>query len=155
RRAAAMAEKVGAKVRFVEAVEMRQRGIPPAFLCGALEGSGGTLHPGKMVLGLRRAALAAGISVFEQARVQQVQQGPSPSVRTARGTVSAERVVVTANAWAREIGFPGQKVLPLYVTLCETAPLSDAQLEAIGGWPGREGIYTAHEVLESYRLTAT
>jgi hypothetical protein len=40
------------------------------------------------------------------------------------------------------------------VTLFETEPLSAAQLAAIGGWPGREGIYTAQESLLSYRLTA-
>lgn len=154
RRAAAVAEKVGAAVRFVEAAEMRRRGIPPAFLCGALEGSGGTLNPGKMVLGLRRAALDAGIPIYEQTPVQQVQEGPRPRVRAPRGTVTGDRVVMATNAWTGEIGHPRRNVAPLYITLCETAPLDDAQLEAIGGWPGREGIYTAHEVLESYRLTA-
>jgi glycine/D-amino acid oxidase-like deaminating enzyme len=154
RRAAAVAEKVGAKVRFVEPDEMRARGIPPAFLCGALEGSGGTLNPGKLVLGLRRAALEAGVRICEQSPVIAVQEGPRPTVRTARGTVRAERLVMATNAWTREIGRAGRRIAPLYITLCESAPLSDAQLEAIGGWPGREGIYTAHEALESYRLTA-
>ena len=32
--------------------------------------------------------------------------------------------------------------------------MSAEQLAAIGGWTGREGIYTAHESLLSYRLTA-
>ena len=154
RRAATVAEQVGARVRFVEPGEMRARGIPPAFLCGALEGSGGTLHPGKLVLGLRRAALAAGVVVFEQTPVLRVQEGATPTVRTARGAVRADRVVLATNAWTGEIDRPVRKVAPLYVTLCETARLSDAQIAAIGGWPGREGIYTAHEVLESYRLTA-
>ncbi len=44
-------------------------------------------------------------------------------------------------------------VYPLYDTLFETAPLTGLQLERLG-WSGREGIYTAHESLESYRLTA-
>ena len=61
---------------------------------------------------------------------------------------------MATNAWTREIGAPGRKLLPLYVTLFETHPLDDAQLAAIGGWPRREGVYTAHEILESYRLTA-
>lgn len=154
RRAAAVAEKVGARVRFVEAAEMRARGIPPAFLCGALEGSGGTLNPGKMVLGLRRAALAAGVVIHERTPVLRVRADGGPAVTTARGVVRADRVVLATNAWTSEVEGAARKVAPLYITLCETAPLSDAQLAAIGGWPGREGIYTAHEVLESYRLTA-
>jgi gamma-glutamylputrescine oxidase len=39
-----------------------------------------------------------------------------------------------------------------HVYLFATAPLTTAQRTAIG-WRGREGIYTAHEMLESYRLT--
>jgi glycine/D-amino acid oxidase-like deaminating enzyme len=154
RRAADVANKVGANVRFLEPEEMRARGLPPAFLCGALEGAGGTFDPGKLVLGLRRAALGAGVRIYEGTRVTQVVNGAQPVVRTVEGTLRAERVVMASNAWTREIGAPGAKLIPLYVTLFETAPLDDAQLAALGGWPGREGVYTAHEILESYRLTA-
>ena len=154
RRAAEVALTVGAPVHFREQAEMRARGLPPAFLCGALEGAGGTLDPGKMVLGLRRAALAAGVRIHEDTPVTGVTAGTSPAVRTTRGTVRAERVVMASNAWTREIGPPGGRIVPLYVTLFETAPLDDAQLAALGGWPNREGVYTAHEILESYRLTA-
>ena len=69
RRATESALAVGARVRFVEPGEMRERGIPKAFLCGAMEEAGGTLHTGKLVLGLRRAALDAGIRIYEQTRV--------------------------------------------------------------------------------------
>ena len=41
---------------------------------------------------------------------------------------------------------------PLRVSLFETEPLSQEQRDGLG-WPGREGIYTAHEALENYRLT--
>jgi glycine/D-amino acid oxidase-like deaminating enzyme len=154
RRAAEVADKLGANVRFLEPAAMRELGIPPAFLCGALEGAGGTLDPGKLVLGLRRAALRAGVRIHEGTRVAELQLGAKPRVRTSQGTLRAERVVMASNAWTREIGPPGRKLLPLYVTLFESAPLGDAQLAALGGWRRREGIYTAHEMLESYRLTA-
>jgi glycine/D-amino acid oxidase-like deaminating enzyme len=141
-------------LRFLEREEMRTRGLPPAFLCGALEGAGGTLDPGKLVLGLRRAALAAGVRIHEGTRVTRVEDGAAPVLRTSQGAVRAERVVMASNAWTREIGAPGARLVPLYVTLFETEPLDDSQLAAIGGWPRREGVYTAHEILESYRLTA-
>jgi glycine/D-amino acid oxidase-like deaminating enzyme len=133
---------------------MRARGLPPAFLSGALEGAGGTLDPGRLVLGLRRAAIAAGVRIHEGTAVTQVMDGPTPMVRTDRGTLRAERIVLASNAWTRELGAPGKKMLPLHDTLFDTAPLSGAQLAALGGWPRREGVYTAHEMLESYRLTA-
>jgi glycine/D-amino acid oxidase-like deaminating enzyme len=154
RKATAAARAIGARVRFIEPGEMRERGIPKAFLCGALEEAGGTLHPGKLVMGLRRAALDAGIRIYEQTKVQHVTRDTPARVITDRCTVSADRVVMASNAWTPEIGEPGHRLFAFNVTLFETDPLTDAQVDAIGGWPGREGIYTAHESLVSYRLTA-
>jgi gamma-glutamylputrescine oxidase len=148
------ARALGARTRFVEAGEMRERGLPKAFICGALEEAGGTLHPGRLVLGLRRAALERGIRIFEQTTVTGVEPATPMRVIATRGSVSAERVLMATNAYAPEVGRPGQRLCPLYITLFETAPLTDAQLESIGGWNGREGIYTAHESMETFRLTA-
>lgn len=119
RRAAEVAAKMGAKVRFLASAEMRERGIPASFLCGALEAAGGTLHPGKLMLGLRSAALQAGIRIYEQTPVLQVQEGVRATLRTPRGTLRADRLVMASNAYTREIGRPGRKVFALYVTLFE------------------------------------
>ena len=154
RKAVTTAESLGAKIRFVEGSEMRERGIPRAFLSGAMEILGGTLHPGNYVAGLRQAAINAGIPVYEQTAVTEISKDRQPKVFTERGIVSADKIVMATNAFTPDIGKPGHRIVPLYVTLFETEPLSDEQLDAIGGWTGREGIYTAHESMESYRLTA-
>ncbi len=153
RKAAAVAADLGARVRFLDRDQMRARGVPPAFLSGALEESGGTLDPGKYVMGLRRAVLDAGIKLYEQTPVEEILDGPRPAVRTGVGVVKAERVVLATNAYTPALGQLRHTVYPLYDTLFETAPLTSAQRAALG-WHGREGIYTAHESLESYRLTA-
>jgi glycine/D-amino acid oxidase-like deaminating enzyme len=153
REATQAAVALGAKMHFVEAGEMRERGLPRAFPCGAMEEAGGTLHTGKFVLGLRAAALARGIRIHEGTAVERIEESRPLRVVTRGGSVRAERLVLAANAYAGEIGRPGERISPLYITLFETAPLSDAQIAAIGGWKGREGVYTAHESMESYRLT--
>jgi glycine/D-amino acid oxidase-like deaminating enzyme len=153
RKAAAVAAEIGARVRFLDCDEMRARGVPPAFLSGALEEAGGTLDPGKYVTGLRRAVLDAGIKLYEQTAVQEILDAPRPCVRTDGGTVKAERVVLATNAYTPALGHLRYTVFPLYDTLFETAALTSAQLASLG-WQGKEGIYTAHESLESYRLTA-
>jgi gamma-glutamylputrescine oxidase len=61
--------------------------------------------------------------------------------------------VLATNAYTVELGRLRTTTYPLHDTLFESAPLGAAQLAELG-WPGREGIYTAHESLESYRLTA-
>lgn len=154
RRAALAARELGVHMRFIEHGEMRERGLAPTFLSGALEEIGGTLHPGKLIMGLRRCAIDAGVRLYEKSPAVEVQAAPEVLVRTASGSVKADKLVLTTNAYTPEIGPPGQYVMPFYVTMFETLPLSDAQLEAIGGWKGREGIMTAHESMESFRLTA-
>jgi gamma-glutamylputrescine oxidase len=153
RKAASVAAELGARVRFLDCDDLRARGVPPAFLSGALEESGGALDPGKYVMGLRRAVLDAGITLYEQTSVEEILEGPRLSVRTPAGTVKADRIVLATNAYTPALGHLRYTVYPLYDTLFETAPLTSAQLAALG-WQGKEGIYTAHESLESYRLTA-
>jgi gamma-glutamylputrescine oxidase len=152
-RATSIAAQVGAHVQFLDRAEMRRRQLPPAFIAGAWEERGGTLDPGRYVTGLRRAALAANVKLHEQTPVQEIIAGPRPRVRTPRGTVTADAVVLATNAYTVELRHLRTTIYPLHDTLFESVPLSAAQRAELG-WPGREGIYTAHESLESYRLTA-
>jgi gamma-glutamylputrescine oxidase len=152
RKAAETAAALGGHVRFLASDQMRERGLPPAFSFGVLEERGGTLHPGRYVMGLRRAAIDAGVKMFERSPVTAVRDGVAPRVRTGGGTVTADRVVLATNAYTGRIGWKRRAVAPLRVALFETEPLPEAVLARLG-WRGREGIYTAHEILESYRLT--
>ena len=154
RRATARARALGARLRFIEPGEMRERGLPRAFLCGSLEEAGGTLHPGKLVLGLRGIALERGIRIFEGTTVERIEHGRPSCIVTSGGTVTAGKVLLASNAYSGEIARPGHRIVPVYISMFESAPLSTEQRAAIGGWHGREGIYTAHESMESYRLTA-
>jgi len=154
RRKMQMGVDLGAPARFLDAAEMRARGIPPAFLFGALSQNGGTLHPGKYVMGLRRAALRAGVRIYENtALLSYDDRGPLVRCRTAKGGASAPFLVLAANAYTPQLGVLGDKVTPIKVSAVETEPLSAAQLKSLG-WPGREGIVTSHVTMESHRLTA-
>ena len=143
---------LGAEARFLPHSEMRQRGIPPAFLCGALSEIGGTLDPGKYALGLRRAAIEAGVQIFEGSPVVGIEEGEPVRVRTLTGSVTADACVLATNAYTPALGHLKRKVIPIRVSAIETEPLSGEQREALG-WPNREGLITAHYLLESHRVT--
>ncbi|WP_175767059.1 NAD(P)/FAD-dependent oxidoreductase [Burkholderia cenocepacia] len=145
--------ELGSPAQFLDGAAMRERGIPPAFLFGAYVPGGGTLDPGKYVAGLRRAALAAGVKLYENTALLDFDAGETVRVRTARGSASAPVLVLATNAYTPQLGLLGDKVMPLRVSALETEPLSDAQLAALG-WPNREGIVTSHLTMESHRLTA-
>lgn len=155
RRTAELAASLGVALTFLPEEEMRRRRLPSVFRFGVLEHCGGHLHPGKYVLGLRRAALAAGVRIFENTRVTAIKEYRFPiEVLTARGTVRADKLVVATNAYTPEtLNRMRSKVFPMRDSLFRTARLEPAQLDALG-WSGREGIYTAHESMESYRLSA-
>ena len=154
RRAAGTGAELGAELTYLDGAEMRRRAIPPAFTFGVLEGCGGHLHPGKYVLGLRAAAIKAGVRVYEQSPVTAIDEGPQVRARTAEGSASAKCLVIATNAFTPvTLKRFGSRLCPVRVSLFRTPPLS-AEQRARLGWPGREGIYTAHEILESYRLTA-
>lgn len=144
---------LGSPAQFLDGAALRARGIPPAFLFGCHFPGGGTLDPGKYVTGLRRAALAAGVRLYENTALLDFDAGATVRARTARGTASAPVMVLATNAYTPQLGVLDDKVMPLRVSALETEPLSDAQL-AMLGWPNREGIVTPHLTMESHRLTA-
>jgi glycine/D-amino acid oxidase-like deaminating enzyme len=145
--------ELGSPAQFLDHAEMRARGIPPAFLFGAWYPSGGTLDPGKYVMGLRRAALQAGVKIYENTALLSYAGGKTVKVQTAHGSASAPFLVLATNAYTPQLGLLGNKVAPLRVSAIETEPLSAQQLASLG-WPRREGLVTPHWTMESHRLTA-
>lgn len=152
-RAAEAASACGVAGTILERDEMRRRGLPQAFTRGYFEPHGGILHPGRYVRGLARAAVAGGAVLFERSRVTGIDEGALTVVRTPRGTVRCRHVVLATNAYTPDLGYLRRSGVRLHVQLFRTAPLDARQLAAVD-WHERQGIYTAHEMLESYRLTA-
>lgn len=152
-RAARIGAALGADVEFLERDAIGKRGLPPCFIAGVLERPGGTLHPARYVRGLRTAALAAGVALYERTPVLRLDEGPRIVLTTPRGTVSAERVVLATNAYTPELGYLRHLVVPLWSSLFRTAPIDAGERRALG-WRGREGVYTAHDLFECYQLTS-
>lgn len=152
-KAAGAARQLGGAMRMLEDAEPAERGLPRFVSCGYLEERGGVLHPGKYVRALRELAVEAGTRLYESTPVDAIADGPRVRVETPRGSVSAPLCAIATNAYTPRLGRLRSAVAPLYVSLFATEPLTDEQRERVG-WAGGEGIYTAHEVLESYRWTA-
>lgn len=145
--------RLGTLSQFLDERELRERDIPSAFLFGSFAPNGGTLDPGKYVLGLRRAAIDAGIRIFEGSPLLSFEEGTVVRCITPNGTATAPHVVLATNAYTPQLDVLRRKVVPLRVSAIETTPLTSEQMKALG-WQGREGIVTPHMVMESHRLTA-
>jgi glycine/D-amino acid oxidase-like deaminating enzyme len=151
-RAAAAAAALGLDGELLEPEAMWRRGLPRKFTRGFLMRRGGILHPGRYVRGLRRVALAAGAVLHEHTPVVHLEDGDPLVLTMPGGRLRAREVVLATNAYTPELGWLRSRVLRLHVYLFATAPLGERHRLKLG-WKGREGVYTAHEMLESYRLT--
>jgi gamma-glutamylputrescine oxidase len=154
-KAADAARQTGAAMRMLDQSELAERGLPRCVACGYLEERGGVLHPGKYVRALREQALDAGARLCEATPVDAITEDGAARVRveTPRGSASAPVCVIATNAYTPRLGRLRSAVAPLQVSMFATEPLTPEQRERVG-WAGGEGIYTAHEILESYRWTA-
>ena len=89
----------GRPVRMLDAAETARVTGMTGYAGALLDPSGGQLNPLALVRGLVRAAHAAGVQLFARSPVEHVARtGAGFEVRTAHGTVRAERVILTTNA---------------------------------------------------------
>jgi glycine/D-amino acid oxidase-like deaminating enzyme len=90
--------------RPLTGAEIAARTGSRSFLAGIHDPTAATLHPGKWVRGLRGVALKAGVRIYENTAMTRLERRSPPVVRTAKGSVTAGRVVLTMNAWS--LGLP-------------------------------------------------
>jgi glycine/D-amino acid oxidase-like deaminating enzyme len=88
-----------------------------------------SLHPGKLVRGLARAAEERGATVFEGTTLTGIEPG---RVTTTEGTVLADRVVVATEAWGSSLPAVGRRILPLYSLVLATEPLPEEVWARVG-----------------------
>jgi len=113
----------------------------------------GTVHPGKLVRGLKRVALELGVRIFEYTpHLDNAQKAGHIEVRTPHGMVSAKKVLLATNAWAAGHKRIRSRVSAIRDRIVVTEPLTPEQLASIG-WQNRQGIYDTRTQLNYMRLT--
>jgi len=140
-------------VRWIDGEEMYARVRSPAYLGAWWEPGCGLLNPQKWVEGLKRIACAKGAMLFEKTRVTDVRrQRGRFCLATARGTVTADKIVYATNGYTHLLPRMWARQMPAFVYMVATQPLSPEQRAAIG-WAGREGIEDGRNFMHFYRLT--
>lgn len=143
-----------------DAVKLDKAGIrseikSPIFHAGTWSRKrGGTLHPGKLVRGLKRAALELGVRLFENTpHLRNFRRGTCIVVETPRAKIIANKVLLATNAWAAGHRHISRRVAAIRDRIVVTEPLNREQMEKVG-WQHRQGIYDTRTQLNYMRLTA-
>ncbi len=111
-------------IRFVDRNEARAMAGSDRFHGGILDTDAGHIHPLNYALGLARTARDAGVSIFENTFAESYANGPPATVRTAKGTVTADFVALGCNGYlGRLAGKAAGKIMPINNYVIATEPL--------------------------------
>lgn len=142
-------------LRLLSAEETRAELNSLLYLGGAIDPGWGTVHPIKLVDGLKREAVRLGVRFFERTLVTQLDVADDGVlVKAAMGCVKADKIVLATNAYTHLI-FPKllHRYIPLYDYVLVSEPLSGQQLASIG-WRNRQAMIDGRTFFNYYRLTA-
>lgn len=141
------------ELRLLDREELKEYVGSDAYLGGMYNGGNGHLHPLNLCIGEARAAENMGARIFEQSRAVNIVHGDKVRIRTAEGSVLADRVVLAGNAYLGDL-VPqlASRVLPACSSVIATEPLSDAQVKAL--LPGDVAVCDPRTALDYFRLSA-
>jgi glycine/D-amino acid oxidase-like deaminating enzyme len=147
-----LAERLGVGPwRRLSPEEAAARAGSPAHLGGVLDTSAATVQPAALALGLRRAALDAGVRIYEGSPITDIDRGTPAVLSTARGKLRASRVVIAMNAWAARFPELRRALVVLSSDIVATAPAADALAKT--GWTRGEAITDSQLRVDYYRTT--
>ncbi len=114
----------------------------------------GTVHPGKLVRGLKQLAEYLGVEIYESTpHVKNHRSSTGIEVITPNAIITANKVLLATNAWAAGHKRIKSRVSAIRDRIVVSEPLSDEQMSLIG-WENRQGIYDTRTQLNYLRLTS-
>jgi len=136
-------------VAFMDKAETAERLGSSLYHCGVRDTGTGHIHPLKLIVGLAKAAKAAGADIFEMTKASSIRQsGGKTQIDTPAGTISADRVLIAANAYIGNLEpVTAAHVMPIRSFIGATVPL-DKFPSVI---PGSESIADSRFVVRYFR----
>ena len=149
----ALWEKHGhTKLDMLDEKTIRQRVGTERYVGGLLDNSGGHFHPLNLVLGEAAAVESLGGTIYEDSEVIKVEEGEKTKVYTKNGSVTANFLVVSGNAYLGGL-IPKleSKAIPCGTQVITTEPLSkELQKQLI---PMDNCVEDCNYLLDYYRLS--
>ncbi|ASJ73742.1 NAD(P)/FAD-dependent oxidoreductase [Granulosicoccus antarcticus] len=126
--------EAGARIETIEADDVETMTGSPEYRFALLHRSGGHVQPLSLTRGYASAAVARGARIFCGTRVKELKRSNERwQVRTPGGSVTAQQVVMTTNAYTSAAPWPKlQKTFyPLVSISIATAPLTQEQQASV------------------------
>jgi len=134
---------------LLDAAQLRAELDAPGFHGGFLDHRGGHLHPLNYAYGLADAARAAGVRLFENSEVLQIDTGSGVRVVTAAGEVRARYGVLAGDALLGDlVPALAARIMPIGGYVVATEPLDMSPI------PGDRAVSDSRFVVDYFRLSA-
>lgn len=120
------------EVRAVSGDEMQDMLGTKVYFGGWLDSGAGHLHPLNYALGLARAAMEAGVRIFENSGTTRYSASGKIMVETLNATVTADFLVLAGNAYLQRLEprIVG-KIMPINNFILATEPLTQTDAQAL------------------------
>ena len=140
------------KLELLDRDAIRARVGTDRYVGGAIDQSGGHIHPLNLALGEAAALESRGGVIHEHSEVLQILPGEPATVKTAQGEVRAEFVVLAGNAYLGGL-VPelGAKSMPCGSQIVATEPLDDAVARRL--LPQDNCVEDCNYLLDYFRLS--
>ena len=140
-------------LRYVERDELRTLVASERYLSGTFDSVSGHLHPLNYTLGLARAAVAAGVRIFEGSRALSFERGDTVRVATARGEVRCRQLALCGNAYIGSTAPAlARKIMAVGTYIVATEPLGAARARTL--ITNNAAVTDINWVLDYFRLSA-
>ncbi|WP_299349281.1 FAD-binding oxidoreductase [uncultured Maritalea sp.] len=146
--------RYGLDCEFLDKSAMAEHGMGSPEFHGAVNlPIGFALNPMKFILGLAHAASSAGVRIFANSAVQDIEIDDVFSLHTASGIVRAKKLIVATNGYSSD-DVPNafaSRYMPVQSNIMVTRPLTDDEL-ASQRWWSEQMVVDTRNLLHYFRL---
>ena len=122
------------------------------LVSAVLDKTAAMLHPGKLVRGMREAALRHGVIIYEHTRVRHFSRDRPARLITDKGVVKADKVILATNAWSAALPELSRSIVAVSSDIIASKPIPD-RLQSLQ-WLNKAGVNDSCQMVSYVRTTA-
>lgn len=141
-------EQIGKPVQLWHGKELAAKIHSDFYPAGVFLPHWATLHPGKLVRGLKTVVERLGVKIYEHTPMQRLYQGKPVEISCTDGQITAQTAILATNAYTPKLGFFKSIVMPLHLYVVVTQPVDETVI-GHGAWhtvPGRFEMDATHTI---------
>ncbi|MFP3863958.1 FAD-binding oxidoreductase [Pseudomonas capeferrum] len=127
-------DKLGQPYEVIEGRDMPEHIGTDFYRKGLFTPGTALLQPSALVKGLADS-LPSNVSLYENTPITDVEYGAKVVLRHANGSITADKLVLTTNAFGMSFGFLKGRMLPVFTYGSITRPLTHEEQARLGGKP--------------------